>query len=122
MARTRTTKSGTKRSTTSGKAAAEPKRQAKTKAKATTAAAATTKSKPTKPSTKSATGTRTTRRAKNGHAANAGPTAGNGAAGLTHEQVAARAYELWLRSGCVPGRDEQNWREAEAQLRAEQPN
>jgi hypothetical protein len=38
---------------------------------------------------------------------------------LTHERVAERAKALWLESGCAPGRDEQNWREAEAQLRAE---
>jgi ribosomal protein L3 len=38
---------------------------------------------------------------------------------LTHERVAERAKALWLASGCVPGRDEQNWREAEAQLKAE---
>ncbi len=38
---------------------------------------------------------------------------------LSHEQIAERARAIWLASGCVPGRDEQNWREAEAQLRAE---
>jgi hypothetical protein len=38
---------------------------------------------------------------------------------LTQERIAERAKALWLASGCVPGRDEQNWREAEAQLRAE---
>jgi hypothetical protein len=38
---------------------------------------------------------------------------------LTHERIAERAKALWLASGRVPGRDEQNWHEAEAQLRAE---
>ncbi len=38
---------------------------------------------------------------------------------LTHEQIAERARALWLASGCRSGRDEQNWLEAEAQLRAE---
>jgi hypothetical protein len=38
---------------------------------------------------------------------------------LTHEQIAERAKALWLASGCLPGRDEQNWLEAEAQLKAE---
>lgn len=38
---------------------------------------------------------------------------------LTHEQIAERARALWLASGCLPGRDEQNWLEAEAQLKAE---
>ena len=38
---------------------------------------------------------------------------------LTHERVAERARALWLASGCIPGRDEENWYEAEAQLKAE---
>jgi hypothetical protein len=38
---------------------------------------------------------------------------------LTHEQIAERAKTLWLASGCLPGRDEQNWLAAEAQLKAE---
>ncbi len=38
---------------------------------------------------------------------------------LIHECIAERARALWLASGCTPGRDEQNWCEAEAQLRAE---
>jgi len=38
---------------------------------------------------------------------------------LTHEQIAQRAVHIWRQSGCLPGRDEQNWQEAEAQLRAE---
>lgn len=41
------------------------------------------------------------------------------AARLTHEQIAERAKALWLAGGCLPGRDEQNWLEAEAQLKAE---
>ncbi len=38
---------------------------------------------------------------------------------LTHERIAERAKALWEASGRVPGRDEQNWHEAEMQLRAE---
>jgi len=38
---------------------------------------------------------------------------------LTHEQISRRAHEIWLKKGCKPGQDEQNWLEAEAQLRAE---
>jgi hypothetical protein len=41
------------------------------------------------------------------------------AATLTHEQIAQRAEHLWRQGGCLSGRDEQNWQEAEAQLRAE---
>jgi len=37
----------------------------------------------------------------------------------THEQISRRAHEIWLKKGCKPGQDEQNWLEAEIQLRAE---
>ena len=37
---------------------------------------------------------------------------------LTREQIAERAEAIWQASGCLPGRDEQNWCEAEAQLKA----
>ncbi|MCU0759613.1 MAG: DUF2934 domain-containing protein [Steroidobacteraceae bacterium] len=36
-----------------------------------------------------------------------------------HEAIAARAYQLWQRRGCPQGSAEQDWLEAEAQLRAE---
>ena len=38
---------------------------------------------------------------------------------LTHERIAERARALWLAGGCMPGRDEENWYAAEAQLKAE---
>lgn len=38
---------------------------------------------------------------------------------LTHEQIAKRAEAIWIQKGRKPGQDEQNWREAEAQLKAE---
>jgi hypothetical protein len=37
----------------------------------------------------------------------------------THEEIAARAYDLWIAQGCPHGRDHENWIEAERQLRAE---
>jgi len=37
----------------------------------------------------------------------------------THDQISKRAHEIWLKKGCKSGQDEQNWLEAEAQLRAE---
>ena len=37
----------------------------------------------------------------------------------THEQIAERAKSIWLKSGCRPGHDRENWLEAERQLRAE---
>lgn len=38
---------------------------------------------------------------------------------LSHEKVAARAAEIWHRKGRPYGQDEQNWLEAEIELRAE---
>lgn len=38
---------------------------------------------------------------------------------LTQEQIAKRAKEIWQARGCVPGLDEQNWYEAEVQLKSE---
>jgi hypothetical protein len=35
----------------------------------------------------------------------------------THEQIAARAKAIWQSKGCPSGKDEENWREAEEQLR-----
>ena len=38
---------------------------------------------------------------------------------LTHGLIAERARTIWLERGCSLNRDEENWREAEAQLKAE---
>lgn len=37
----------------------------------------------------------------------------------THDMVAQRAHALWVKNGCKHGQDEQNWLEAERQLKAE---
>jgi hypothetical protein len=37
----------------------------------------------------------------------------------TQEQIAERAKSIWMKSGRLPGRDKENWLEAERQLRAE---
>jgi hypothetical protein len=37
----------------------------------------------------------------------------------THEEIAGRAQAIYEKSGRVPGRDQQNWLEAEAQLMRE---
>jgi hypothetical protein len=41
------------------------------------------------------------------------------AVALTHDLIAARARTIWLKRGCSHGRDEENWRDAEAQLKIE---
>jgi hypothetical protein len=38
---------------------------------------------------------------------------------VPHDRIAQRAYEKWLKRGCVHGHDTQDWMEAEAELRAE---
>jgi len=38
---------------------------------------------------------------------------------LTHDLIAERARTIWLKRGRSSNRDEENWREAEAQLTAE---
>jgi hypothetical protein len=37
----------------------------------------------------------------------------------THEQIALRAYERWLRRGRPQGTDKQDWFEAETDLKRE---
>ncbi|MFQ5428075.1 MAG: DUF2934 domain-containing protein [Thermodesulfobacteriota bacterium] len=36
--------------------------------------------------------------------------------GSKHEKIARAAYELYEKSGCLPGRDEENWLAAEKEL------
>ena len=38
---------------------------------------------------------------------------------LTHDLIAERARTIWLERGCSVNRDEENWRDAEAQLKTE---
>lgn len=39
--------------------------------------------------------------------------------GMTHDEIAKRAYEAYERSGCLPGRCSANWAEAEKELGGE---
>jgi hypothetical protein len=38
---------------------------------------------------------------------------------VTHDRIAMLAYEKWMKRGCPHGSDQQDWLEAEAELRAE---
>ncbi len=38
---------------------------------------------------------------------------------ITHEMIAQRAKAIWMAKGCLPGQDEQNWYQAERELKAE---
>jgi hypothetical protein len=38
---------------------------------------------------------------------------------ISQEKIAQRAYEKWMKRGCIHGCDMQDWTEAEAELRAE---
>ena len=37
----------------------------------------------------------------------------------THGEISARAYDCWNRRGCVEGNPEEDWYQAEEELRAE---
>jgi hypothetical protein len=37
----------------------------------------------------------------------------------SHDLIAERARAIWLEHGCPSGQDEENWRDAEVQLRIE---
>jgi hypothetical protein len=41
----------------------------------------------------------------------------SGAGSASHESIARRAYEIWERKGRPDGQCQQNWQEAEAELR-----
>jgi hypothetical protein len=41
-----------------------------------------------------------------------------GAATITHDKIAKRAYEIYASRGYAPGNPEEDWHEAERQLRA----
>ena len=38
---------------------------------------------------------------------------------VPQEKIAQRAYEKFMKRGCIHGHDQQDWMEAEAELRAE---
>jgi hypothetical protein len=38
---------------------------------------------------------------------------------VSHERIAMRAYEKWVKRGCPHGSDQKDWLEAEAELKAE---
>jgi|SRR3954471_15871741 len=40
----------------------------------------------------------------------------------SHDEIAAQAYEIYLREGCVEGRDMDHWLRAEAELRERATN
>jgi len=39
---------------------------------------------------------------------------------LTHEEIAKRAYEIYAEKGCEQGQSEQNWLQAEQELKNQQ--
>ncbi len=40
---------------------------------------------------------------------------------IPQEKIARRAYEKWCKRGCTHGHDQQDWLEAEKELRSEMP-
>ena len=39
--------------------------------------------------------------------------------GVSHDEIARRAYEIWQSRGCPPGDGSEDWRRAEAELMAD---
>ena len=104
---------GTRKTQSQAKApAAKPRRKSTRTARASASTTATTaKSAPAAPATRKRTS------AKKTAASEASPQA---IMRFTHDDIARKAYEIWLAKGRPLGQDEQNWCEAEAEL-AQQP-
>ncbi|MEM6259324.1 MAG: DUF2934 domain-containing protein [Planctomycetota bacterium] len=85
------------------------------KAKKTGSAKKVTKSKKKtikkKPVKKASTKTTTKRKGKGPAKKNAKPVVV-----ITHDQIAQKAYEIWMAKGCPDGQDEANWNEAKSEL------
>ncbi len=45
--------------------------------------------------------------------------AGKSSSAIPHEKIAHRAFQKWCQRGCQHGAHQQDWLEAEAELRAE---
>ena len=60
-----------------------------------------------------------TSKTKNNKSASRGGTKAATKTTLTYEQIAMRAEHIWRQQGCPAGQDEQNWHEAERQLKNE---
>ena len=88
------------------------KKQASVKAKAK----ATTKKKATMKKSAKKASAKTTASKRKGKAAPK-PSA-KPVVVLTHDQIAQKAYEIWLAKGKPHGQDQQNWDEAKASLEA----
>ena len=89
---------------------ASPKTSAPKEARS--AKAAVKKTKVTKPSTETKTQTKTGTKASktNGRAAHT--------SGISEEDIAKRAFEIWQEEGCPSDRGDSNWLQAERELRA----
>ncbi|MCI0379461.1 MAG: DUF2934 domain-containing protein [Gemmataceae bacterium] len=58
-------------------------------------------------------------RATSAPTATAAPMTGGNSASVPHEKIAMRAYEKWCKRGCPQGTEQQDWFEAEKELRQE---
>lgn len=94
------------------KKASSAKSSKKTTKKKTAAKTKTTKKKTTKKKTAG-------KSTKKTPAKKAGRKKAVAAVEPTYDEIAARAFTIWERKGRAEGQDMVNWREAEAELRAE---
>ncbi|MCI0639706.1 MAG: DUF2934 domain-containing protein [Gemmataceae bacterium] len=58
-------------------------------------------------------------RATSAPIATAVPMTGGNSTSVPHEKIAMRAYEKWCKRGCPQGTAQQDWFEAEKELRQE---
>jgi Protein of unknown function (DUF2934) len=47
------------------------------------------------------------------------PSGPSSTTAIPHEKIATRAYEKWCKRGCMQGTHQQDWLEAETELKAE---
>ena len=87
-----------------------PRKSTKTTSKRASSTTKKVAPKPVKvaPRKASASSTKPTTRTK--------PGRGAPASTVSHDQIAKRAYEIWLNKGCPPDSDQANWLQAEKEL------
>jgi hypothetical protein len=95
---------------------AKEKRPAATKKSSSEKASTTHKTKPAAAKPATAKGAASKQASSRASAGKQGRSASAKTAAVSHDQIATRAYDIWVTKGRPVGQDLQNWREAEAQL------
>ncbi len=107
-----------KRSSKTGKQAPAGKKKSATKKAAKKKA--TSKASSKKAATKKSTTSKPASKPRAGRSTGASANSPQVNVTMSHDEIASRAYSIWLAKGCPPDSARRDWREAEAQLRADQ--